>query len=134
MCVLQNTLGIIGHIHSQVFLVQPVPLCRQIIHGKTLVKNLFLHLIANQDMERIGQFVCLRPDQAGASHIDCTVKVLSYYTLHLLWEQLFHLREDQLAKSLASADIVLPKPGLGFVNGRSGSVTQRRVQQIVGYA
>ena len=124
VAVLEAALGIVGHIHAQVLLVQPVPLGGHVLDLQGAVHELLLHLIADHDVQGIGQLVGLGADEGGLGLVGGTVQVVGGDVFQLLGEELLHLREDQLDELQAPADEILIKPGLTLVDAHAGTAAQ----------
>ena len=104
MGILKRSLPIAGNINAQIFLVKPLPFGRNILGGKASVDELLLNIIANHDMQALGQFIRFGSDERRLCPVDGKIEIMSGNFFELLREKLLHLRENVFDECLASSD------------------------------
>ena len=115
MGILQTPLSVIGHIHAQIFLVQPVPLAGNLRNRQRSVDQLLFDFIANHHMQTVGQLVSFRADQRRLCLVDGPVKGFLRNIRQLLREELPDFREYSVDERLASSDVILIEAALAFM-------------------
>ena len=135
--ILQAAAGVVGHVHPEIFLVEPVPLRRDVPHVQGAADELLFDLIAHHHMQAVGQLVRLGADEGGLGAVDGLVELLRRHAGELLGEEFPHPGEDGLDEGQGAADDVLVEPGLALVDahghtaGKTGVVVGRIHIQLI---
>ena len=130
MGVLQDALPVVGDIHAQILLVQPVPLGGQVVGGEGAVEHPLLQLVAHHDMQAVGQLVRLRADEGRLGLVDHAVEVVLRHVVQTGGEMRLQPRVDDGAERPAAADDVLIEPGLALVDAHGHTVAQIAAGQL----
>ena len=99
MHILKGSFSVGRRAHAQVFLVFPVPERRNIFHRDLAREERFLDLIADDDVECVGELVRLSADQRRTDRIHRLVKLPFGYICHHLREQLADLGIGEVHES-----------------------------------
>ena len=125
--VLQAAVGVIGYIHAEVLFVLGVPCSGQVGHGQRALHQRLLQLIADHDVQRVGQLVSLGADQAGLGAVDGAPDLLGSDIGQLIGEDFPQGRVEEADKGAAAADKVLKQAGLALVEAHCGAAGHGRV-------
>ena len=87
----------------------------QLLYRHAFLQDGFFHLVADDDVEGIGELIGLRTDHARLSDVDRLIELALGYVVHGLGEDLANLRVDQVDKALGTADAVLVETGYGLM-------------------
>ena len=131
MGILQHALGVVGHVHAQILLVEPVPGLGQVLDLQGAGDQLLLQLVPDHDVEGVGELVRLRADEAGLALVDGQVEVVGGDVLERLGPQLLDVGQDVGEEGFAAADDVLIEPALGLVDAHAGAAAQGGVLDVV---
>ena len=124
MAVLEASLPVAGNIHAQIFLVQPLPLRRNVFDRQRPTDQLLFDLVAHHDVQAVGQLVGFGTDERRLRLVDGAVEHGFVHIRQLLREQLLQLRENGMDKGGTSADDVLIEPALALVNAHGHAAGQ----------
>ena len=131
VAVLQGAALVIRHIHAKHFLIQPVPFARDVRHLQVTGNHSLFQLIADHDMQGIGQFIRFCPDQGGFGQVDGGVQRVFRDVLHLGGEDFLHDLQQGSAEGAAAADQVLIEPGLAFMDAHGYAAGEACELQVI---
>ena len=116
--VLQDAFLVTLRADAEVFLIEAVPLLRQfVINGKPSVHQLLLQLVADDDVEGVGELVGFGPDQGRFDHVYSLIEFLLAYVRENLGEDFAALGVDQVDEGFRAPDPVFVEAGDGLVHG-----------------
>ena len=131
MRILQNAVRIVRHIHTEIFLIQAVPLRREFLRRELAVHQLPFQLIAHHDVQRIGQLICLNADERRLDTVNRTIQFFRRAPGKLRGEKLRKLREHIGDKPAAAANDVLIKARLAFMNTHGDAAAERGIGVLI---
>ena len=114
--VLQNALPVVFHAQSQILSVFFVPKDARLACGNSVFDDFPFDFIANENVQRIRQLVCLGADKSRAYLVDVGVKVVRRHTFQLLGEDFLQSGEMRLDEGIAPPDHIFQKAGLALVH------------------
>lgn len=88
-------------------------------------EHLLFQLIANHDVQAIGELVGLGADQGGLGAVHHAVELLLRHVHQLLREVLLQPRQQDGAEGPAAADDVLVEPGLALMDAHGDAVSRQ---------
>ena len=133
MAILQHSASVIRHVYAEIFLVQAVPLGREILHFKLVMHHALFQLIAYHDVQRVCQLIGFGPYERRLDFVYAAVEIISSVPGHLFRKNALELREYHAAEGFAPAYDILVESALALmdahrdtaVKGREGKLARR---------
>ena len=117
MHVLQAALLVVGHVEPQIFFIFRVPERGHLIRRDLAVDEGLFQLVADHDVDAVGQLVRVHTVQARTRYVDRLVQLPVGHVGEGIAGQLPQLRRDEAQERLAPADDVFKETGNALVHG-----------------
>ena len=127
--ILQNTLGIVLGPVAQILLVLVVPELRQLVHIRFAVIVELLQLIAQDDVQVVGQLVGIEPQGPTVDGVEVLIEFLGSGVFQQ-GETLLRHGKDVLPERKAPAHEILKEPGLALIKAPRGAPGQGGALQL----
>ncbi len=129
MHVLQNAVGVVRYIYTEVFLIHCIPGIGQFLYCEGAADKLLFQFIAYHNVQWVGQLVRIHADKARLCLVDCPVQFLALYAGKLLREQPHKLRPEEGQKLPAASDKVFKQAALAFVYAHDAAAGKYGIPQ-----
>ena len=103
MDILQDTVAFVRYIDTQIFLVFLFPENIQLGEIGLSGEDLLFQFITDQDVDRISQFISVRPDQRTLRNVDRFDKLFQCHIAEIFREDLLQFRIESLPEGFPSA-------------------------------
>ena len=127
MTVLKNSLSVVWHVNSKIFLIKSVPLLGKLINGKLSSKKLLFKLVSYHYVERIGYLVRLSSDKRGNNAVYRLIYVLCSIAPHLLGKAFAQPGEYIIYELAASSQNIFIEAALAFVYSHGNASVKKSV-------
>ena len=117
MHVLKAAAGVVRHVNAEIFLIFRVPERGDLVHGDLAVDERLFQLVADQDVQAVGQLVRVAADKARLRDIRRLVKLPLGHVGKGVAGDLAQLWVDEMDERLAPADEVLIEARDALVHG-----------------
>ena len=131
VAVLQDAAPVIRHLQAKVIPHLLPPEGGQLRRVQAILDQKLFQLIAEQDMQAVGELIRLRADEGGPGDIHRPVQVLRRNARRLLREQLPQLGEKGAGKGPAPAQQVLKEAALALMDAHGDPGAQAGIRDVL---
>ena len=125
--VLQAAQRVGGHVEAEVALVALVPQAGDVGRAGLAAHEQLLDLVADDDVERVGELVGLGADEARLGAVHGEVELVGAHPIEAAREMLAQRGEQHRREGLAAADVVLEEAALTLVDTARDAAVQHGV-------
>ena len=126
--ILEAAFPVAGHVNAQVLLIECIPPLGHIPDLQGACDQGLFNLVADHDVQAVGQLVGLGPHQTGLGLVHGPVEHLLGDPCQLLWEVGGDIGEDGVDKGTTAADDILVEAALALMDAHGYAAGEHGVE------